>query len=253
MKYRNILKAIITAMCCSIVMINFIGCRNYKKENREALEYLNNKYGEEFELKGNLMREGNTKFHLSPIKATKAWPKEKTDNIFTIKLDSDVEFTDDYEDILRQSQAHEYFIDMVGSYLNNSEVYVKLSAGFRNEKFKGDNISDFLMFSGVFSNVYIFLQYDAGFDIDEESQQIYKLYKEFVDRNLQGQINIMYVSKDILKNEKINDELWKNLNGDKSYIKECSIDYSKRYPEMSNKITIEAIKRKLEGSNMEDN
>lgn len=243
----------IAAICSSILIFNFMGCRNYEKEEKDALAYLSNKYGEEFELEGNFVREGNNEFNPSPIKSTSAWPKGNSDNIFTIKLNPEDEFRDNYQNILMKSLADEYLVNMVRSYWSNGEIYVELSGGLTNKKFQEDNISAFLVDSGVVSDIYMFFQYNNDFDINEEGEKIYKLYKEFEGRELEGHVKVMYVMKDILEKEKINNKTWSNLEANKSYIKKCSIRYSKSYPEGNDEITIESIKQKLEKNYMEDN
>ena len=153
MKLKFILKISIALMCCSIFMFNFIGCN---KNEKGALEYLSNKYGQEFELDGNLTREGNDEFHPSPIKSTKAWPKNRSDEVFTIKLNSGDEFEDNYQNILMKSLADEYLINMIKSYWNNCKICTELSGGFTDNKFSNDNILNFLVNSGVVSDIYIF-------------------------------------------------------------------------------------------------
>ena len=119
MKYM--LKTGIGAMCCSIFLFNFIGCRNYEKENKEALKYLNNKYGKEFELNGNFISAYGDEFYQSPQKYTNAWPKDNPEEVFKIYFDMEEKFRfkDNYQNIIMKPYIDSYLEDMVKEYWND--------------------------------------------------------------------------------------------------------------------------------------
>ena len=248
MKY--ILKISIALMCCSILMFNFIGCN---KNEKNALEYLSNKYGQEFELKGPISTgPGGDEFHPSKIKITRAWPKDNPDEVFNIVLDSEGVFYDDYQNIILKPYVDEYLKDIVKQYWNTENIKIDLDYGITEKKFEVNDCLNFLIEGNVQVSYIIYLKYDYTFNIDDESEKIYELYEEFKNRGLGGYINVSYIMDDI-KGEKIQDNnFWNDLMGKNKVITYSVNSYYNKYQEGNDEVNAQIIKSQLEKNKMDN-
>ena len=247
MKYRNILKAIITAMCCSIVMINFIGCRNYKKENREALEYLNNKYGKEFELeKGRFESVYGDEFYQSPQKETKAWPKDSSNDVFNIEFDSEGNFYDDYQSITMKPYVDEYLTKMAQEYWENAKVKVKIVYKLTDEKYDENHCEQYLEDENIYIYYNIYLKYNDKFDVETESKKVYRICDKLRKMQISNDILITYLDREVTNDEIANKEFWRESDKQGRIIKVFEDSFSKKVPDENKELSIEDIKAELE-------
>ena len=249
---KFILKISIALMCCSIFMFNFIGCRNYEKENKEALKYLNNKYGKEFELNGNFKSIYADEFYQSPVKDIEVWPKDNPEEIFKVEFYPESGFKDNYQNIEMKPYVDRYLSNMVKEYWSECKVFIYLRLGLVNEKFSNNDCLKFLSEGKVDIRLSIYLKYDDTFNIDNEVNKIKSLCDYFKNSGFNGYINIMYVSRDISDNE-INYNLWNNLKKEGVSIKEYITKCGKYYYDEEEEITTETIEQELKNNTLEDN
>ncbi|HCW54443.1 MAG TPA: hypothetical protein DG753_12055 [Clostridium sp.] len=221
MKFRNVLKISVAVICCGIVMFNFIGCRSYEKEKKEALEYLNNKYGEEFELKGNFHCSYGDEFNQSPEKETKAWPKDSSNDVFKIEYYPNGSYKDDYQNIVMKPFIDKYYFDQVNEYWNNSQIAVYVQGGLTNEKFCEEEVKKFLENSNINLTLIIYLKYTNEFDLDSEINKIYSLYRKVEENKFYGQLSINFIDIELSDNQVKEDKLWQKLWDDKHIVKYC--------------------------------
>ena len=236
-------------MCCSIVMINFIGCRNYKKENREALEYLNNKYGKEFELeKGRFESVYGDEFYQSPQKETKAWPKDSSNDVFNIEFDSEGNFYDDYQSITMKPNIEEYLQNLAKEYWSDANISVEIVNGVIREKYDEDSCEEYLADKNVSIYYYIYLHYEKSFDVEKETRKVYEICKRMRENNFHGITLVGYINEKSFDNysEKESGDFWAKCK------KEGKIARSYRQPfylfnsEKDNLLTIDNIRKELE-------
>ena len=245
MKWKRTIKTSVAIMSCSIFLFNFIGCQNFKKEKKEALEYLEDKYGKEFELNGNFKSVYGDEFYQSPEKDIEAWPKDNSKEVFTLRLYPEGYFKDNYQNITMKLYVDDYLYNMVKEYWSDSKTFVYLRLGLVEKKFENNEYLEFLTEGKVNIVLNIFIKYDDSINIDKESNKIKSFCDYFKDIGLNGQINIMYTSRYISENE-VNYDLWDILKNEGVSQKECMIECGKYYYDKKEEITTEIIKKQLE-------
>lgn len=241
----------IAAICSIILIFNFMGCRNYEKEEKDALEYLSNKYGEEFELDGKFESVYGDEFYQSPIKSTKAWVKNNPNEVFTIEYYPDGDYKDNYQNIIMKPFIDEYFTSVIGKYWTKYNVYTKISPGCINEKYESNEYFKFLTDGKVDVSLSIYLKYDNNFNIEKEIYNIKSLCDFFSDSGLNGYISITYSTRDILKNE-VDCDLWKKLDEEGKTKTFYSTKCGSEVEDSSTEININTIRQQLENNLVED-
>ena len=251
MKFRSIFKTCISVICCGIFIFNFIGCRNYKKENREALEYLNNKYGEEFELDGNFQSVYGDEFYQSPEKETKAWPKDNPNKVFTVEIYPEDGHRDNYQNYIMEPCVKEYLNTLIKECWPDSKSFIYLKLGLINNKFNSNDFEEFLKDGRVIVYMYIYNN-NTDFDVNKQAKIIEKLFNELKYRGINMYINISYSNDTINEIDINNKDAWK-IAIEKGYISSYfNTEYNKYYSDINEEINVETIKQKLEKSVMED-
>lgn len=225
-------------------MFNFIGCQNFKKEKREALEYLRNKYGEEFEVDGNLMREPGY-LVASKVKSTNVWPKDNPEEIFMIELYPSGEFVDDYQRITMKPYVDEYLTDMAREYWDDAAVSAKIVYGSLNEKYDENSCEKYLADSKVLTYYEIYLNYNDNFDIDVESKKIYDICNRLRALKIDNKILVVYINKQFTNEEVQEDEFWETCKSEGSIYKVFHDSFDKDIPEENKEIRLEDIKAQL--------
>ena len=246
MNWKQVIKISLAIMSCSIFIFNFIGCRNYEKENKEALKYLNDKYGKEFKLSGNFISAYGDEFYQSPQKCTEAWPEDNPEEVFKIYFDQEdnLRFRDNYQNIIMKPYIDNYLDNMIKGYWSNCKIYIVLHSGLIEEKFENNECLELLKKAKVDTRLYIYVKYDDSFYVDRETQKIKDLYDYFRNNRLTGDIYVMYTSRDISENE-VNDDLHDVLKKEGQVRKQCLIECGEYYYNKE-EITTEIIKKKLE-------
>ena len=244
MKLKYIFKINIALMFCSILMFNFIGCN---KNEKNALEYLSNKYGEEFELKGPISTgPGGDEFHPSKVKITKAWPKDNPEKVFNIELYPEGIFYDDYQSITMKPYIDDYLTSMARQYWENANVQVEIINKMASKKYDKNHCEEYLAdkYISIYYNIY--LKYNNNFDIETESKKIYEICSKLREMKISNDILITYLSREVTKDDIEKDGFWRECDNQGDIIKVFDDSFIRSKPEKNKEITIENIKLQLE-------
>ena len=242
-------KKIIGVICSSIFLFNFIGCN---KNEKNALEYLNNKYGEEFELDGTISTlSGGDEFHLSKVKGTNAWPKNNPEEIFMLNLCENGEFVDDYQMITMKPYVDEYLTNMAREYWSDAAVSAKIVYGSLNEKYDVNYCEKYLADSKILTYYNIYLTYSNNFDIDIESKKIYDICSRLRELEIDNRILVTYLNKEFINEEVQEEGYWKACKSEGTIVRFFDESFNKDIPEKNKEIKLEDVKIKLEENRLE--
>ena len=158
------MKKVLAVFIILLIGLNGSGCMNsYKtlEENKtksEVLEYLTEKYGEEFEIAGIARRN-----IAIPYNETAVFPKKNPELVFAVREENG-QFVDSYYGVLIETEYNSMLCEYVERYLDSPKVYSKFMSKYFDDRFKpGITLDEALSIdkNQFFASNYVFVKDDV--------------------------------------------------------------------------------------------
>lgn len=184
-------------------IFNLFGCKmpEEKTMDEEAVEYLNNKYGEEFKtVEGEWKYRGDDSLFMSSttFNSKEAYAVNNPDRTFVVKRTQEkmkVTWTDDYQSILMEPYIKEYYEPIVKEYWPDSKFTISAFGGGTSEKLTKEEYFESMTKDKPLppmTNIYVFVDENELNNIDKEVKKIDDFIHYIYEKNLDITLYINY-------------------------------------------------------------